>query len=1328
MYAQMVGVVEGCRLVGLRPSEVVRDRGGLMTASRTNTPRTIVTLAVTLLLFMTMVAVTPVGADHTEPPLSVTVAGSLQDELGCSGDWQPDCVASGLLYDAEDGVWQQTFTVPAGSWEYKAALNGGWEENYGAGAAANGPNIPLALDADTPMKFYYDHGTHWITDNRASLIATVPGDFQSELGCTGDWDPSCLRSWLQDPDGNGIYRFETTAIPAGSYQAKVAINESWDENYGAGGVPGGDNVLFTVPSESARVVFQFDSTSNVLTISPIVAPNAPGLAVPVVEHPVQDDVLYFAIPDRFADGDPSNNCGDYEGACTGDPVEEEVLEHGYLPTDKGYYHGGDLQGLWSQLPYLKAMGVTAVWVGPIYENQPVQEDVTNLFGHSSGYHGYWIRDFENVDPHLGTNVGFQDVVDRAHNIGIDVFMDVITNHTADIITYEEGQFSYRDKTNWPYTDVDGVEFDDSEFAYSGQPGYAFPEVGAGSFPYTPAFWSVEDETAKNPAWLNDPLLYHNRGNSSFVGENSLYGDFFGLDDLWTERKEVVEGMVDIYQRWIEDFGVDGFRIDTTKHVNMEFWQVFGPDIVAAAEAAGSGHFFAFGEVFDQQFGPQFLSEFSTRGELQSTIDFAFQVAARGFASQSGATTDLEAFFVEDDWYTDPDSNAYAMPTFVGNHDMGRIGYFLMQDNPGASDDELLARSVLAQALMYFSRGQPVIYYGDEQGFTGDGGDKDAREDMFPSRVDVYNDNVLIGSDATTADDNFDRTHPIYKALARYGTLYRQHEALRRGAQIQRYSVDGPGVFAFSRIDRDEQIEYVVAFNNAETPQTVTVPTYYEGKTQFHLLNTKPGPGPAPVVKSASNGDLTLTVPALDFVIYKPTAPIPSSGAAPGISIGNLVDGQVVEIGSRDMDGHEVVDRLEIRANLATDAFAEVTFAVRETGSDEYTVIGTDNNAPYRVFYDVTGHGNRTPLDFVAVVDDLNGHTEAAEVIGVVPSTEEPTAAAGYAVIHYLRDAGDYGDHTTGDFNDYWGLHLWGDIEETIEWTNPKPFLGEDEYGRFAWVDLAPNAENVGFIVHRGDVKDGTQDDRFFDPSATPEIWLRQDDPNTYTSQADAQGYVTIRYHRDDGDYGTPSPDYNTFWGLHLWGDAIDLSEVTGWTSPKPPSGIDDYGAFWNVEIVDSSQPVNFIIHRGDEKDPGPDESFIPVEVPTVWKQSGDIEIYRSRGAAEGFATIHYHRPAGDYGDNSSPDFNDFWGMHVWTGAADPNPSWQEPVRWEELDIFGPVFNVDLVDGASELAYILHRGDEKDPGPDQFLQLGVDGHEVWQLQGADPAMPYVLPVR
>ncbi len=159
-------------------------------------------------------------ADHTPAPASITVAGSLQSELGCSDDWTPDCAATHLGYDADDGVWQGVFTVPAGNWEYKAALNNSWDENYGANAQQDGANIALNLAAQTSVKFYYDHKTHWVTDNRTSVIATVPGSFQSEMGCPGDWQPECLRSWLQDPDGDGTYQFHHRQHPGGKLRGE----------------------------------------------------------------------------------------------------------------------------------------------------------------------------------------------------------------------------------------------------------------------------------------------------------------------------------------------------------------------------------------------------------------------------------------------------------------------------------------------------------------------------------------------------------------------------------------------------------------------------------------------------------------------------------------------------------------------------------------------------------------------------------------------------------------------------------------------------------------------------------------------------------------------------------------------------------------------------------------------------------------------------------------------------------------------------------------------------------------------------------------------------
>ena len=207
----------------------------------------ILTLVSIFILIFSLISIqTPASANHTPNPTSVTIAGSLQSELGCAGDWDPACAATHLTYDAADDAWQGTWTVPAGSWEYKATLNDSWDENYGANAQQNGANIPLNLGGNTSVKFYYDHKSHWITDNQNYKIAVAPGSFQSEIGCPGDWEPDCLRSWLQDIDGDGTYSFSTTAIPAGNYEFKVAINESWDENYGAGGVPGGANIPFTV--------------------------------------------------------------------------------------------------------------------------------------------------------------------------------------------------------------------------------------------------------------------------------------------------------------------------------------------------------------------------------------------------------------------------------------------------------------------------------------------------------------------------------------------------------------------------------------------------------------------------------------------------------------------------------------------------------------------------------------------------------------------------------------------------------------------------------------------------------------------------------------------------------------------------------------------------------------------------------------------------------------------------------------------------------------------------------------------------------------------------
>ena len=711
---------------------------------RAHRPRRLLALAATLTVLCGLLpagTVVPALASHTATPTSVTIAGSLQSELGCPGDWQPECATTHLTYDAADTIWQATFAVPQGSWEYKAALNDNWTESYGLNTGPD--NIAVTVGDASATKFYYDHETHWATSNRNAAIATVAGSFQSEIGCPGDWQPDCLRSWLEDPDGNGVYEFQAGGLPVGGYEFKVARNEAWAVSYPA------DNVPFAIGAPTDVVTFTYNASTNAVTVD-VASSDDAAIARHSLRNDLTDEVFYFVLPDRFDNGDPTND----EGGLSGDR-----LVTGLDPADKGFYHGGDIAGLLDRLDYIEDLGTTAIWMAPIFKNRPVQGSGANA---SAGYHGYWITDFTQIDPHFGSNAELETFVDAAHDRGIKVFFDIITNHTADVIDYEEGQYAYRNKADFPYLDADGVEFDDRDYAGTA----TFPALDLDSFPYSPVFRTTPDETVKAPAWLNDPIYYHNRGDSSFVGESSNYGDFFGLDDLFTEQPAVVDGMIDIYQTWVTEIGIDGYRIDTAKHVNMEFWQAFSPALQGHATSLGNDDFFMFGEVFDSN--PSFMSQYTTEGTLQATLDFGFQARATAFAAFSSPTDQLRDLFADDDWYTDADSNAYSLPTFLGNHDIGRIGRSIVTA-PGLSGDaEAVARDRLAHSLMYLVRGQPVVYYGDEQGFTGDGGDKDARQDMMPSQVGSYNDDDLIGTDATTAVANFDVDPSAVRSLRRPG--------------------------------------------------------------------------------------------------------------------------------------------------------------------------------------------------------------------------------------------------------------------------------------------------------------------------------------------------------------------------------------------------------------------------------------------------------------------------------------------------------------------------------------------------------------------------------
>jgi len=703
------------------------------------------------------------------------------------------------------------------------------------------------------------------------------------------------------------------------------------------------------------------------------------VVVPRFTHPGAGQTIYILMPDRFANGRTDNDTGGLRGGAE---------EHGFDPSRTGYYHGGDFAGATAKLDYLQGLGITTVWTTPPFRNKPVQSG-------SAGYHGYWALDFLNVDPHLGTNDEYAEFVRQVHARGMRVYLDIVVNHTADVIHFADNQTAYRDKAAAPYRDASGKVFDERAVAYNAlNEVTVFPALAADrSFPYIPLLPPAEAH-AKNPAWLNDVTLYHNRGNTTFAGENSVLGDFVGLDDVMTENPRAVRGFIDVFTTWL-DRGVDGFRIDTMRHVNAAFWQAFNPALRQQARQRGRPDFLQFGEVMNEAGDVAYLGEFST-GTMaaDTTTDFAFASAARKFISQHGPAAALAEFFARDDYYTDHDGNAHASITLLGNYDIGRWAYFLQQDNPGASPAQVADLARLGHGLMYLVRGMPVLHYGDEQGMIGRGGwDQQAREDMFPSRTPAYRDAPLLATSRTGADDKFDPQHPFYRFFGRLGQLRLEHPALRTGAMLVRPTTE-TACFAFSRFDRREQVEYLAVFNSSRhTALTVAVPTSQPAGTRLTSLfdSRDAGRATSEALTADTNGSVSVMLAPLQFAVWRAAAPLPRHGHGPTVAFATPADDAVLTFTAREVDGIVFPSRRELGVEVAgSDGLAEVTFVMqRASRPGEYELLGVDDAAPYRVFWSPPADlAPGEKLTFTATVNDLRGHTATAQVAGITVSADK----------------------------------------------------------------------------------------------------------------------------------------------------------------------------------------------------------------------------------------------------------------------------------------------------------------------------------------------------
>ena len=473
----------------------------------------------------------------------------------------------------------------------------------------------------------------------------------------------------------------------------------------------------------------------------------------------RDEVIYQIVTDRFANADPAGD--------------------GDIDITKGKaWHGGDFAGVIAQIPYLQDLGVTAVWISP-HVKQAKARAVSGAAGAGgaaaigeTGYHGYWPEDLTDTDPHFGDRASFKKMIEALHAVGIKVIADITPNHVGPVFYYDlNGNGAEDPGEDYPAFTKGGVQ-----------------KVGGGGA--APLGW----RTLPKPEIFANPDMYHRMGGIQAPGgfddpDQSLYGDFpGGLRDLATEKPEVRAALVDAYAQWIADVGLDGFRIDTVKHVETDFWVEFATGIRQRAKAAGKRHFFQFGEAYEGD--DRRLGLYTKPGALDAVFYFSQKfMVIDGVFKHGGPTSKVPELLALR-------SNHGALPQPDGIDVAPRdalVGFIDTPDLPRFLSEQP-SKGALRSALGYLLTwdGVPCIYYGTEQELAG-GADPGNREDLW-----------LTG---------YARTSDTYVLLQKLVRVRRTLEPLRRGDITVKWASDRVG---------DEEDAHVLAFERRYEGDTVLV--------------------------------------------------------------------------------------------------------------------------------------------------------------------------------------------------------------------------------------------------------------------------------------------------------------------------------------------------------------------------------------------------------------------------------------------------------------------------------------------------------------------------
>lgn len=531
--------------------------------------------------------------------------------------------------------------------------------------------------------------------------------------------------------------------------------------------------------------------SQAFNTMPSRAADAPGFVYTPSPVDWREIPIYQVMTDRFFDGDPANNDDNPYGNT--DPAGTTSI------------HGGDFEGLMGKLDYIQMLGMRAIWISPV---------VRNVNGE---FHGFAATDFNEIDPHWGSLADLRAFIDAAHARGIYVIIDVVQNHCGDRITSNDG--------GWPS--------------------------------YNPSGYSLRwiNNNRKHAPPFDDLSRFYNYGQIDNFNDPDqvLLGDFFSLDGINTELPSVRQDMITIFNALVAATDCDGFRVDTARHVEMDFWETFLPAIESYTDSIGKTNFIVFAEAWlgsDTDLAP-----FTATNRFNSLLHFPLRNTMEDVFIWGNATENLTSRLNNLDLYSP--TARQQLVQFLDNHDMPRY----------LSGEKLNGNAALlevALGFLYTSGRVPAMYYGTEQEFNG-GGDPYDREDMFDGQFEF----------GPSEGDNFDFAAPLFQHVRKLNLLRIAHPVLAKGDFTNRWeTTNGRGLYVYSRRLADK--EAVVALNTLSQTQTAgngglgVLTEQTNGTVMVNLLDTNET---ATVGQDAGAGEIVFTVPAYGVKIWAPMSDI-----------------------------------------------------------------------------------------------------------------------------------------------------------------------------------------------------------------------------------------------------------------------------------------------------------------------------------------------------------------------------------------------------------------------------------------------------------------------